>query len=184
MGILSISFGRMCKRPSPLCFNIWQIVLDRLAARDVHLYNQTANQSPLFRYLASRGGLACSKGYNQTANQSPLFQYLANRGGKACSKRGASICSNATAPRMFQYLAIVSTPPCFFSTLFPTLPRYENSLFLGKSTKTPTLHHHGTKRNKASLDHGQQIAFRSTWRHLDRQKATKGWTFAYAYGWH
>ena len=86
---------------SPPCFDIWQIVVDRLAAREVHLYAQTANQSPLFRYLA-----------------------------------------------------IVSTPRCFFSMLFPTLPRYENSL-LPKAPK----HHlctNNTKRNKASLDHDVQ----------------------------
>ena len=105
MGILSISVGRMCKPISPPCFNIWQIVEDRLAARDILLYNQTANQSPLFRYLA-------------------------NRGGQACSKRGASVCSNATVPRMIQYL---STPRCFFQRFHGD----QRNTFLPKAPKTP-----------------------------------------------
>ena len=105
MGILSISVGRMCKPISPPCFNIWQIVVDRLAARDMLLYAHTSNQSPLFRYLA-------------------------NRGGQACSKRGASVCSNATVPRMIQYL---STPRCFFQCFHATKIH-----FFAKSTKTTT----------------------------------------------
>ena len=122
MGILSIlawhfSVGRMCKPISPPCFNIWQIVVDRLAARDMLLYAHTSNQSPLFRYLA-------------------------NRGGQACSKRGASVCSNATVPRMIQYL---STPRCFFQRFHgdqrnTVCQKHQNTISAPTTPKETKLH--------------------------------------------